>query len=175
MYVKRAATALAELEQLLADGGLIFNDPNQDALITRGTDCHTGALCAEHPGILWLVLFVVPVPQVWLCIWFRSQGREVTGSGTDAAACCGAFLSQMFQKSSIWFCCWCLLKPETTWWRDLIRQGSRVKGDSLQFSGKLTSSQLQCEAIILPAYSLLAIFRSCRITGLTGICSWHRG
>lgn len=61
---KKAATALKELEQLLADGGLIFNDPNQDALITRGTDCHAGALCAESPGVLRLVLFMVSAPQV---------------------------------------------------------------------------------------------------------------
>lgn len=47
-------------------------------------------------------------------------------------------------------CCWCLLKPGTTRLRDLIRQESGVKrGDSLQFSGKLTSSQHQCEDIIL--------------------------
>lgn len=43
--------------------------------------------------------------------------------------------------------------------------------DRSQFSGKLTSSQLQCEDIILPVYSPLAIFGSCRITGLKGICS----
>lgn len=76
-YVKRAAAEEAELELLPANGGWIFNDPNQDAVITRGTDCHAGALCAEHPGICRLVLFMVPVPQVWHYIWFRSRGGEV--------------------------------------------------------------------------------------------------
>lgn len=154
LYVKRAATGAADLEQLPADGGWIFNDPNQDAVITRGTDCHTGALCAEHPGICRLVLFMVPVPQVWHCICFRSQGGELTGCGTDTAACCGSFQLRVCQKRSISFCCWCLLKPGTTRQGDLIRQESGVKGgDSLQFSGKLTSSQHPCEDIILPAHS----------------------
>lgn len=51
-----AAAPLAALERLLADGGLIFNDAKQDALITSGTGCHTGALCAERPDTLQPVL-----------------------------------------------------------------------------------------------------------------------
>lgn len=51
-----AAAALAALERLLADGGLIFNGAKQDALITSGTGCHTGALCAERPDTLQPVL-----------------------------------------------------------------------------------------------------------------------
>lgn len=175
LYVKRAATSLAKPEQLLDDGGLIFNDPNQDALITTGTDCHTGALYAEHPGIRQLVLFTVSVLQVWFCICFGSQGLEVTGSGADAATCQDASQLQMFQTSSIRFCHRCLLKPETIWDVETWYEESGVKGDRLQFSGKLTPSLLQREDIILPACSPLAIFRSCRITGLKGICSWHLG
>lgn len=76
LYVKRPATGATDLEQFPADSGWIFNDPNQDAVITRRTDCHTGALCAEHPGICWLVLFMVPVPQVWHSIWLRSPRGE---------------------------------------------------------------------------------------------------
>lgn len=153
LYMKRAATGVAELELLPAEGGWIFNDPTQDAVITRGTDCHTGAFCGERPSICRLVLFMVPVPQVWHCIWCRSQGGEVTESGTDTAACYGAFQLQTCQKLSILFCCRCLLKPGTTRQRDLIRQESGVKGsDSLQFSGKLTSSQHRCEDIILTVY-----------------------
>lgn len=49
--------------------------------------------------------------------------------------------------------------------------GGSDGGDRSRFSGKLTSSQLQCEDIILPVYSPLAISGSCRITGLKGICS----
>lgn len=62
-YKKRGCN-LSPWEQLPADGACIFNDPNQDAVITSGTDCHTGALCAEHADICRLVLFMVPVPQV---------------------------------------------------------------------------------------------------------------
>lgn len=77
----------------------------------------------------------------------------MTESGTDTAACYGAFQLQTCQKLSILFCCRCLLKPGTTRQRDLIRQESGVKGsDSLQFSGKLTSSQHRCEDIILTVY-----------------------
>lgn len=46
--------AAAELERLPADAEWKFNDPNRDAVITAGTDCHAGALCAELPGMSWL-------------------------------------------------------------------------------------------------------------------------
>lgn len=167
-YVKRAATGLAELEQLPAECGWIFNDPNQDAVITRGTDCHAGALCAEHPGICRLVLFMVPVPQVWHFTWFRSQrgGGGVglkggTGVGDrkrrrhcsmlwyiSAPKCVRNGASRFFFAPGV---CWKLgvqdgeKSDKTGEWSE--------RRDSSEFSGKLTSSQHQCEDIILLARS----------------------
>lgn len=107
-YMKRAAIGLAELEQLPADGGWIFNDPNQDAVITRGADCHAGALCAKHPGICRLVLFMVPVPQVWHFIWFRSQRG---GGGVGLRGGTGVVDRKRRRHCSV---LWCISAPNVS-------------------------------------------------------------
>lgn len=137
----------SRLEQLPADGAWIFNDPNQDAVITKGTDCHTGALCAEHPGICRLVLFMVPVLQVWHWIGFRSQGGEVTGPQPVVVLFRRKCVRIEASRFYVGVCC---NLAGTMRRRDLRGLESGVKGwDSLQFIGKLTSSQHQCEDIIL--------------------------
>lgn len=96
----------------------------------------------------------------------------MTGSCADTAARHDAFQSQ--KKKGIKHLLLLLVSAETGDFeieRSLKAGGLSGGGDRSQFSGKLTSSQLQCEDIILPVYSPLAIFGSCRITGLKGICS----
>ena len=80
----------------------------------------------------------------------------VTGSGADTAACCGASQLQMCQKRSIsvFFAvgvCW-KLGVQDREKSDKTGEWSEWR-DSSEFSGKLTSSQHQCEDIILPARS----------------------
>lgn len=163
-HVKRAAIGLAVLEQLPADGEWIFNDPNQDVVITRGADCRAGALCAEHPGICRRVLFAVPGPQVRHCICSGSQEEE--GDGQRRRLCSVLASSVLrsykyFQKWSVFSILLPALARNPGLYeseRDLIRRESAMKGgDSFQFSGKLTSSQHHCEDIIfaralLPRY-----------------------
>lgn len=111
-----AAAPLAALERLLADGGLIFNDAKQDALITSGTGCHTGALCAERPDTLQPVLCSSRSRSLRCDSAFSLGHRDGGGGGADAP-----FLKM--------FATWKLgnvpPKAETLRWREPIRpQGS---------------------------------------------------
>lgn len=93
LYAKRAATGVAELEQLPACGGWIFNDPNQDAVITRRTDCHSywSTLCRTPWHLPISALYGPCASGVTLCL------VKVTGRGGDR--------KRHRRRSLLWCCC----------------------------------------------------------------------